>query len=144
MENISESTSQPYRLYSDRAIFIATVLGGPLVAGYLVSTNFNLTGERKKAKTAWIISIIASIIIFGSIFLIPAIEKAPNFLIPLIYGSIAQALVKKYQGAMIEHHIQDGGTMHSSWRAAGISIIGAAITLAILLVIVYFIYGIPL
>ena len=38
------------KIYKNRAIEIATFLGGPLVAGYLIAENFKAFNEPDKSK----------------------------------------------------------------------------------------------
>ncbi len=129
--------SQPtFKLYKDRAIYVGTFLGGPLVAGYLAAENFKQLGQKDKVKTTWIIAILATIIIFSGIFLIPNIEKVPNYIIPLVYTAIAQFLVQKFQGSAIKTHIEIGGQTYSIWRVVWIGLVGLVILLAIIFAIV--------
>jgi hypothetical protein len=124
-----------FKLYQDRAIYVGTFLGGPLVAGYLAAENFKRLGQQDKVRQTWFIAIGATIVIFGGIFLIPGIEKIPNIIIPLIYTAIAQMLIRRYQGAAIKAHIEAGGQTFSIWRAVWIGLVGVLILVAILLVI---------
>ncbi|HVT85837.1 MAG TPA: hypothetical protein VHD35_11600 [Chitinophagaceae bacterium] len=134
-ENLFPSTPA-FKLYKDRAIYVGTFLGGPLVAGYLAAENFKQLGQTDRVKTTWIIAILATMIIFGAVFLIPNIEKVPNYIIPLIYTGIAQFLVQKYQGLAIKTHIAAGGQTYSVWRAVWIGLVGLAILIAIIFVII--------
>ena len=121
-----------FKLYKDRAIFIGAFIGGPLVAGYLAAENFKLLVQPQKVRMAWIIAVSATIVIFGSLFVIPNREKIPNFLIPLVYSSIAQYIVQKYQGAAIKEHLDLGGPTFSNGRAVGIGLVGMAVLIAII------------
>jgi hypothetical protein len=125
-----------FKLYRDRAVFVGTFLGGPLVAGYLSAENFKKLGQPDKVKATWAIAIIATIVIFGGVFLVPDIEKIPRYIIPIIYGGIAQYLVQKFQGAAIKSHIEKGGQAYSVWRAVWIGAIGAIILVGIIFAII--------
>ena len=127
-----------FKLYKDRTIYIGTFLGGPLVAGYLAAQNFKQLGQTDKVKTTWAIAILATIIIFGGVFLVPDTAKVPNYIIPLIYTGIAQFLVQKYQGLSIKTHIAAGGQTYSAWRAVWIGLAGLVILIAIIFVIILF------
>src|SRR6266487_6381979 len=85
------------KIYKDRAIYVGTFLGGPLVAGYLIAENFKIFSEPDRAKKTWIYAIIATVVIFGGIFLIPDTVKIPNQIIPLIYTGITYYLVQHFQ-----------------------------------------------
>jgi hypothetical protein len=132
MEENLLSIPPDFKLYKDRAVYVGTFLGGPLVAGYLFAENFKHLGQQDKVKTAWFIAIISTIVIIGIVFFIPNIEKIPSYIIPLILGGIAQFLIQKTQGAAIKSHIEKGGPMYSVWRAVWIGLVGAAILFAII------------
>lgn len=125
-----------FKLYKDRAISVGTFLGGPLTGGYLMAENFKRLGENERAKATWIISIVATIVIFGGLFIIPGIEKVPNYIIPIVYTSVAGYLAKRFQGASIREHIETGGEVYSIWRVLFISLIGVAIMVMSLFAIV--------
>ena len=125
-----------FKLYKDRAIFVGTFLGGPIVAGYLSAENFKKLGQPDKVKKTWTIAIIVTIVIFGGVFLIPDIEKIPRYIIPILYASIAQYLVQKFQGDVIKSHIENGGQVYSIWRAVWIGAVGAVLLVGILFVII--------
>lgn len=125
-----------FKLYKDRSIYVGTFLGGPMVAGYLAAQNFKLLGQQEKVKITWTIATIATVLIFGGLFLVPDIEKIPSYIIPLIYTGIAQFLVQKYQGTAIKAHIENGGQTYSAWRAVLIGLVGVVILIAIVFAIV--------
>lgn len=125
-----------YKLYKDRSVYIGTFLGGPLVAGYLAAENFNHLGDPGKAKPTWIIAIMATILIFAAIFLIPDIEKIPRLIIPILYSALAQYLVGKYQGAAIKSHIERGGQTYSVWRVVWIGLVGLVVLTGIIFLVV--------
>jgi len=136
MEENLLSAPPNFKLYKDRAVWTATFIGGPLVAGYIAAENFKQLGQQSKAKSAWTIAIIATIVIFGGLFLIPNIEEIPRYIIPLIYSGIAQYLIQKYQGAAVKEHIEKGGQTYSIWRAVFIGLIGLVILVAIFFVVI--------
>jgi hypothetical protein len=127
-----------FKLYKDRTVYVGTFLGGPLVAGYLAAENYKNLGQTDKVKTTWAIAIVSTLLIFGGVFLIPNIEKMPRYIIPILYGGIAQYLVQKYQGAAIKSHIAEGGQVYSVWRGVWIGAVGAVILVAILFAVIYF------
>ncbi|HLX93804.1 MAG TPA: hypothetical protein VKR32_19105 [Puia sp.] len=124
-----------FKLYKERAISLATFLGGPLVAGYLAAENYRQLGDKAKVRGAWAIAIVATIIIFGGLFVVPDIEKVPRYIIPILYMVITQSLVQKYQGAAIKSHIEKGGQTYSIWRAVWIGLVGLVVLFAILLAV---------
>jgi hypothetical protein len=133
-EQVSEAVKSAERIYKDRTIWIATYLGGPLVAGYLIAENFKAFNETDKAKKTWICTIIGTIIIFVGIFSIPdnIIESIPKHFIPLIYTAIAYGFVKHYQEKNISAFIALGGRPFGWWKIIIVSLIGLAITAALI------------
>jgi hypothetical protein len=71
MEETIEIKIPTKKIYKENSIYAGTFLGGPLVSGYLIAENFKAFNEPKKAKMTCLFALIASIIIFGGIFLIP-------------------------------------------------------------------------
>ena len=136
MDEFILPTEPDFKIYKDRAIYVGTFLGGPLVAGYLIAENFKLLGQKRKVGTTWAVAIAATILIFGSVFLIPNAEKIPNYIVPILYTALAQFLVQKYQGAAIKAHIESGGQTFSIWRATWIGFVGLAFLLIVIFAIV--------
>jgi len=129
------------KIYKNNAIRIATFIGGPLVAGYLIAENFKVFNEPEKARKAWIYTIIATIVIFGGVFLIPMPNRSSTPLIPLIYTWIAFYLVQHYQGTSITAHINGGGQTFTWGRTLLIGLIGLLITIIPIFGVVYFSAG---
>lgn len=127
MEQTLDNQTPTEKIYKDRAIWVGTFLGGPLAAGYMIAENFKTFNDIDKAKKTWIYTIIATIVIFGGIFLIPDNVKIPNHVIPLIYTAIAYYLVQHYQGNNISTHLSLGGPLHSWWRTIAVGIIGLVV-----------------
>jgi len=126
---IIDSQTMTKKIYTDRLIWAGTFLGGPLVAGYLIAENFKVFNEPEKVKRTWIFAILATVIIFGGIFLIPNIEKIPRQLIPFIYTAIAYFLVQHYQDEKIKTYFKNGGLSYKWWRVLIIGLIGTVISL---------------
>jgi len=134
-ENLFESVPVN-KLYKESAVRIATFLGGPLVAGYLIAENYKSLGQPAKAKTTWIYTIVLTIVIFGAIMFIPEVAKVPNYIIPIIFAGIASLLVQRLQGTDIKLHTEKGGQFYTIWRALLASLIGFVVTFGILILVV--------
>lgn len=122
------------KLFSQKAITIATYFGGPAAAGYLVKKNYEAYDQPEKGKQAFMIGIVSTILIFWGIFSIPEhiIDKIPNVLIPAIYTGIIYLIVEKMQGQWIKEHKESGGEFYSGWKATGIGAIFMVILLAVI------------
>lgn len=120
------------KLYSQRAISIATFFGGPLAAGILARQNFINLGKDDYGKYSLIIGIVSTILIYLGIFSLPEpiIDKIPNVLIPAIYTGIIYFIIERLQGSELADHKNNNGEFYSAWKAAGIG----AICMTILLI----------
>jgi hypothetical protein len=116
------------KIYKERAFWAGTYLGGPLVAGYLFAENFKTLGQPEKVKPTWIITIIATIVIFGAIFSIPDSIDIPNQLIPLIYTAIVIVIFKYYQIEEVNDHIERQGLAQGWGKIIGVGLIGLLVT----------------
>ncbi len=115
-------TDDSTNFYSQRAIAIATYLGGPVAAGVLIRRNFINLGKEDYGKYALFIGIISTILLFVGIFSIPEhiIDKIPNVVIPAIYTGIIYLIVDRVQGQELKKHKEKNGQFYSGWKAAGI------------------------
>ncbi len=129
IESKKENKTKDIKLYSSKSISGATFFGGPLVAGYLIGENFKALNKPVQGRNSLIIGIIATIILFGGIFMVSEqiIDKIPRQLIPLIYTGIIWAIVEWKQGSILKIHKENGNSFFSGWRAAGIGLISLII-----------------
>ncbi len=127
------------RVYKRNMIWFGSMFGGPLVAGYLIAENFKALNEPNRVFKTWIYTILAAILIFGGIFLIPEniIDKLPKYIIPFIYTGIAALIVEQFQSRKIGGHFAAGGRSFTWWRVIAIGLIGAVITIAAVIAIVF-------
>jgi hypothetical protein len=135
-----ENLTGNIKLYSTKAIGVATFLGGPLAAGYLIGENFKALNKPKDGRTSLIIGIVTTIILFTGLFMIPEkiIESIPKQLIPMIYTGVIWGIVEWRQGDLLKLHKEFGNSFISGWRAAGIGFLSLIIISIGLLGYVYF------
>lgn len=134
-------TTKDLKFYSQKSIGLASFIGGPLAAGYLIKENYKALNQAKKGKTAFIISIIATLILFGSLYVIPEsiMDKIPNMVIPAIYTGIIYLIVEKIHGKLLNNHDENNYPFYSGWRAAGIGVISLIILIAIVFASIFLI-----
>ncbi|NRD21404.1 hypothetical protein HNV08_15210 [Winogradskyella eckloniae] len=127
------------KLYSQRTIGIASFIGSPLAAGYLIKENYKALNEPEKGNKALVISIAATIFIFVSMVLLPddIINKIPRMLIPAAYTGLTYLIVDKIHGAILHKHLEQNNSFYSGWRAAGIGVIALIIISSVTLVIFF-------
>jgi hypothetical protein len=121
-------------LYSVPSIALASFLGGPLAAGWLISVNFRRMGEPQSARNALVLGAVATVALIGMMIALPTDwgEKVPGMTVPLIYTGLIWVLAERLQGRVLAAHFAGGGLRHSLWRSIGISLV-AALPVAVLL-----------
>ncbi len=119
-----ENNSQ--KIFTHKAISVATLFGGPIAAGFLISKNYKTFSNDDAARNSIFIGILSTILMFAGIFMIPEniIDKTPQQLIPLIYTAIIAVLIEKLQGQKIKDFLANDGKKASNWQAAGYGLIG--------------------
>ena len=129
LEKVNETNG--LKLYSQKAIGIATFIGGPLAAGYLIRENYLSLDKPDEAKTSLLIGIISTIVLFSLIFVIPEsiMASVPNQIIPAIYTGIIYLIVEKIHGTILNKHLENGNEFYSGWKAAGVGVISLVIIL---------------
>jgi len=103
---MTDISTEPQQLYSQKAIGIATFFGGPLAAGILVRRNYINLGKEVYGKHALSIGIISTFLLFVGIFSMPEhiMAKVPNTILPAIYTAIIYLVVEKLQGRELKEH----------------------------------------
>ena len=136
MELEKENKTKNVKFYSKKTIGIATFLGGPLAAGYLIRENYLSLNKPDEGKNALMISIVATVLLFSGIFMIPEniMDKVPSQILPIIYTAIIYYIVDLKQGEILQAHEDNGNEFFSGWKAAGVGLVS-------LLIISAFIFG---
>lgn len=131
IEEIDNSIENP-KLYKSKHILVATYIGGPLAAGYLMCENFKALHKPDSARNAIILGVISTILLFVIIFSIPenVLDKVPRVIIPAIYTAIVYFLIQKYQGEPLEKQEKNKYPFFSVWRTIGMGLISLVIFLA--------------
>jgi len=126
-ENLENLPQPEVPLYSIPSIALASFLGGPLAAGWLVSVNFRRLNDPKAARTAVFNGILATVALIGVMMALPPdwTSRVPGVTIPAIYTAAIWVLAERFQGRPLAAHFARGGRRHSPWRAVGVSLIAA-------------------
>lgn len=133
-DRFTEPTQNPVKVYSQSAIAIATLFGGPFASAWLIAKNFQAFQRPSPARMSLWIGVIISLLIIIFIFFTPEaiLSKIPNTILPFIYSAAAYVVVERTQGDELQSHKMSGGSFYSRWRAVGI---GAIIMVLFILVI---------
>src|SRR6218665_3420488 len=132
-ENVEKSVFEEIpteKIYSEKAIRIATFFAGPLVAGYCIAENFKVFNDKEKAQKTWIITAIISFFIVCLVFLLH--ENFPSIIFPIIYSFIASYFLKTYQEKNIQNHLTNGGETYNGWRVTLIGLVSLLTFLAVI------------
>ena len=131
-------------LFSVPSIALASFLGGPLAAGWLVSVNFRRLGEPRSARNALIQGVLATAALLGLMIGLPTawVETIPGFTLPLLYTGLIWYLAERYQGRVLTAHFARGGQRHSLWRAVLVSLL-AALPVAVFLLLAGLVVPMP-
>ncbi|MDQ6787832.1 MAG: hypothetical protein M3033_13580 [Acidobacteriota bacterium] len=86
------------KVYKDREIWVGTLLGGTLAAGYMVAANYKAFGETDKVQKTWFVTIAATAFLFYVTFFAPYLDRIPNQLFSLVCAGIIFVLEQIYQG----------------------------------------------
>ena len=108
------------RIYSIKGILIGSLLAGPLVAGYMMSSNSSAL-ELKNKTRIWVISVTSFICITALAMILP--ESVPAVAFIFTNAALGYYLALYLQGKEIENHISNGGPKYSGWRSAGIALV---------------------
>ena len=132
MEIEQENPTQDINLYSQKSIGVATFIGGPIAAGYLVMQNFKELDKPDDGKKAFIIGVLSTIVMYIGIFMIPEaiLDKIPNAIIPAVYTLIIYLIVDKLQGKELNEHKLLENQFVSVWKAVKVGVISLFITIA--------------
>ena len=131
--------SEDKKLFTQKGISIATFLGGPLAAGYLIRQNFRALGKEPEALVSIILGILLTAATFIPLFLLPeeVIDKIPNQLIPAIYTLIIYGIVEVIQGKDLKRHQEEQRQFESNWKATGIGLVWMLVLVGVLAVYVF-------
>lgn len=132
---MNETLEEPIpegKLYEDKAIYLGTFLGGPLVATYMLAENYKKLGMPATVTKVWIIGIVSIVILFTLMLSVPDDIQIPNLLLPAIMAGIVYFIVKATQAEVIKKHIDSGGEIYGWGRNLLAAIIGIIVTFLVM------------
>jgi hypothetical protein len=129
---------RPTRLYTSIQVGIASLLGGPLPACWLIAHNAKELGQARQ-RTTWILcGIVCTLLLLVLVmFILP--ERFPPYVVPIAYTFALRQSAKITQGGAIAGHRAAGGRIGSWWTVVGVGLVGLALLMfAIFLVFLLF------
>ncbi len=133
--DLTERGSGPGKLYSPGQVALAAFLGTPMAGCWLLAQNFTVLGNPGAQRRALIGGVLGTLALIGVALLLPA--SVPNSVLPIAYTFGLRELAKSLQGAAFAAHLAAGRQKQSSWRAAGIGLLGFAVILGAVAVSVF-------
>jgi hypothetical protein len=123
--------TRPARLFTEKGTAVASAIGGPLASTYLIAKNFRTLGKEDAARLTLIIGGAFTVALWTTLALIPSsvLDKIPEHLLPLIYGSLGYLVVKSLQQQDIDAHLQAGGKKGSWQMIVGTGLISIVLSL---------------
>lgn len=119
------------KVFTAKMLWVASYLGGPLVAGYVLAHNYKVFGQQKRVQQAWIWSAVVTIVVFISVAFIPESVNIPNFIIPFFYTGIAAIFFHKTLQSNTDKHLEQAGRKQSWWLVIGAAVVGLIVTFVI-------------
>ena len=120
-----------HSVYSTKSFAIASVLGGPLAAAYMASSNYDNFGEANKSHYAWLTAILLMLAAVATGF-VPVLESIPGFISTLLVLLVVQLLVHRFQGKKIREHIDEGGAVYPISRAILVGLISLVVVVTVI------------
>jgi hypothetical protein len=141
MDNLAETTTPTEKTYKEIAIWVGSLLGGPLVAGYFIAENYKALNEPENAKLIWSYTIPLTLLLFSLALIIPQFENFPTLVIPIGYSMGAFLYSKYYQGPKMQAHLEAGGEEFGWGRIIGVSLLGLVITFVLMFLFIIIVDG---
>jgi O-antigen/teichoic acid export membrane protein len=124
------------RLFTPAQIGLATFLGAPLAAGWLMARNYRALEEKKKEKRCLIYATLGTTAVMALAFVLP--DNFPNTALPIGYTIGIVQIAKQVQGPMIDAHLARGGSAGSWWATVGIGLLSLLIVIVVFFPVAYF------
>jgi hypothetical protein len=108
------------KLYSLKAISVASFFGGPIAAGILLRRNFLNMGQPGKAMRAIVLNFLLYMLVVGIMLMFPMDLWRAKAMLPAIYAALLILFIKRNHEGYLDLHEYMNRKFYSVWRAAGI------------------------
>ena len=122
-------------MFSPAQIAVASLIGSPLPAFYLLSQNYRVAQQPKNARFMLIVGAIVTALLITVGFFLP--NNAPHSPLAIIAAVCVHQIAKMAQGALLTNHVAGGGRMSSWWVVVGLGCLGMLLVLAVVLGLVF-------
>lgn len=135
----SLSDTPQVKIYKVAGVGIATLFGGLIAGGLVLSINFKRLGKFSAAKKALWFSILAFIILIPILFVLP--DSFPSMVITVVQIMAMVNITKNYLASTIAAH-EEAQMLESNWKAAGIGLSVMLGLFAIMAALAFLVYSI--
>jgi len=131
---LSNDNAPKAKLFTDKQLGLAAILGGPIPPGILFYLNYKRIDKDKEAYVALTATLIFATALFVTIIKAPAeiMDKIPNAAFNALYGLIIYFAYKKFLAKEIEEKLNAGHEKASNWTVAGVVVIGIVVSIAVI------------
>ena len=131
METITtETTLVKGKVYTETAILIGMVLGGPLAAVYMFISNRRTMNMPVNAPKIWILSVAALIVLIGLSSFIPRDGVGGGIAVGLLITT--RGYIKATHAPALNKYLSEGGEKYPIARVILIGIISLIATVALI------------
>jgi hypothetical protein len=111
-----------YRLYSLRAILLASIVGSPLAGSILMAVNYARLGKKANAALTLTLGLLGTVLVVMLAAQLPDGFMKGNIAIPMGLAFGTWRLAEALQGKALEDHADADGKFVSRWAAFGIGL----------------------
>lgn len=137
IETIEIPAAPDQRVFTEKRFVIGLFIGGPLMGGFMMSTNFKAIGEQSKVASAWAASFLTLAALIGVLLVIPASMFWPDKLLPVLYSFLGWLAYRKWQKPRVDLHQNAEGKTVLWWQVLLLALLWQCISLILLVVVVF-------
>lgn len=127
------------KLFTEKQIGVAAIIGGPIPPGILFYLNYQRINKEKEAYISLVATLIFSIALFYTLIKLPQdiVDKIPNIAITACYGALVYFFYNRFLAKEINQKFEEGNEKASNWTVTFITILGFALTMLIIFAIAF-------
>lgn len=133
-----ENRTEHLKLYSDRAIYIASFFGSLIAAGILIRSNYVRLGHAQKGNKILgfcILMVLSVVGIFMFIPTDPGLDKIINLVLSGFWILLTYFIMKAEHLELLTEHKNKGNGFRSFWNVVAVSLLGLGSVVAFIMLI---------
>lgn len=136
IDALQQENPSTARLYKIGHVGIATFFGSAVAGFLLMALNYDAFGRPDESRNAILFGIAATVLLLVGAYFTPDYIPATPINIAIVFGVMKYAEHK--QGTLLAEYLANGATLHSGWRAFGISLLCLLGVVAVIAAVVFF------